>query len=239
VITHNGDDGIQIGGLSSSNTFIENNIDSNLEDGIDIISEGCSHNYFHHNNFINNTDNAKDDGNNIWNDTVLKEGNYWSDYDGIDNDGDDIGDSRYGVDSGNYDYYPLMNSWNGTLPPVKPYVHGPSQGKPNIEYIYTFYSVDPDDDNLYYLIDWGDYTDTDWIGPYDSGEIAEESHIWNAKGSYDIRVKAKDSAGKESEWSDPLIVTMPKNKHYINTPFLKFLEDHLHLFPLIRKLLDI
>ena len=53
-----------------------------------------------------------------------------------------------------------------------------------------------------------------------------------------IQVKAKDVYGAESEWSDPLPVSMPKNKA-INTPFLNFLENHPNLFPLLRQLLDL
>jgi hypothetical protein len=35
-------------------------------------------------------------------------GNYWSDYDGGDSDGDGIGDTPYYIDEGNVDHYPLM-----------------------------------------------------------------------------------------------------------------------------------
>jgi hypothetical protein len=67
------------------------------------------------------------------------------------------------------------------------------------------------------------------------------------QGSYSIKAKAKDdpngdgdlSDGTESVWSDPLSVSMPKNKPYINTPFLSFLENHPHLFPLLRQLLGL
>jgi hypothetical protein len=53
-----------------------------------------------------------------------------------------------------------------------------------------------------------------------------------------VKVKAKDEYDAESGWSDPLSISMPKNKPYINTPFLQFLENHLHMFPLLRKIFD-
>jgi hypothetical protein len=64
------------------------------------------------------------------------------------------------------------------------------------------------------------------------------SHAWNASGKYEIRVKAKDILGAESDWSDPLSVFMSKNKA-INTSFLTFLENHPHLFPLLRQILGL
>ncbi len=43
----------------------------------------------------------------LWDNGTL--GNYWSDYDGIDSDGDGIGDISYTIDENNRDNYPLVN----------------------------------------------------------------------------------------------------------------------------------
>ena len=85
---------------------------------------------------------------------------------------------------------------------------------------------------MYYLFDWGDESDSGWLGPLESGEEIEASHIWTEKGSYEIKVKAKDIHGAESEWSDPLEVAMPKNKA-INPLSLRFLELFIERFPLL------
>jgi len=53
--------------------------------------------------------------------------------------------------------------------------------------------------------DWGDGSYSAWLGPFDSGEVISASHAWS-KGSYNIKVKAKDVLGAESNWSDPLIL---------------------------------
>jgi len=45
-----------------------------------------------------------------------------------------------------------------------------------------------------------------------------------------------DEFGAESEWSDSLLVSMPKTKTIIRL-FLTFLENHPHLFPLLRQIL--
>ena len=39
-----------------------------------------------------------------------------------------------------------------------------------------------------------------------SGEMIKASHAWFRIGTYNIRVKAKDEWGAESEWSDPVEV---------------------------------
>ena len=126
-----------------------------------------------------------------------------------------------------------------SLPPEKPGIpDGNSSGGVNVEYTYTASTTDPDGDKLYYLFDWGDGEFSEWIGPHNSGETAEASYTWTEKGDYEIKVKAKDDHGVQSEWSDPLSVSMPKNKA-INTPFLQFLEQHPHLFPLLRHLMGV
>ena len=96
--------------------------------------------------------------------------------------------------------------------PFKPETpYGPESGEPNIMYNYTTKTFDPDGDQIYYMWDWGDHSTSDWEGPYESGENITSSHIWDSTGNYYIRVKAKDESGYESDWSDYLVVSMPRN----------------------------
>ncbi len=85
--------------------------------------------------------------------------------------------------------------------------------KINIEYIYISGTYDPDDEDVYYLWDWGDGNDSGWLGPYDSGALCEGNHIWNTKDNCIVKVKAKDIYGAESEWSDPLPIIVPYSYH--------------------------
>jgi hypothetical protein len=88
-------------------------------------------------------------------------------------------------------------------PPTVPEINGPNLGVVDIEYNFTFLSTDPEDKQLYYLIDWGDGTNSGWIGPYLSGEIISESHKWENIGDYYIKAKARDGDNAESTWSLP------------------------------------
>ena len=114
----------------------------------------------------------------------------------------------------------LVSEWSDGLtinirenrPPNKPEKPiGPTDGAIRTTYGYSTYTTEPDGEKIYYLFDWGDGTDSGWIGPYNSGEEVTVYHSWSKRGSYQIRVKAKDEYGLESNWSDPLPVTMPKS----------------------------
>ena len=116
------------------------------------------------------------------------------------------------------------------------YIDGVTNGKPGEEYTYTLVATDPNGDDVYYYIDWGDEEITDWFGPYPSGETVTAKHIWNEQGTYTIRAKAKDSYNLKSDWVT-LEISMLKIK--IINSFEGFLENHPHMFPLLRQLLKL
>jgi parallel beta-helix repeat protein len=76
------------------------------------LSYYSTNNMIHHNNFLNNSNQAYSYNlTNFWDNGC--EGNYWSNYNGTDLDGDGIGDTPYIIDENNTDNYPLMNPyWN-------------------------------------------------------------------------------------------------------------------------------
>lgn len=125
-----------------------------------------------------------------------------------------------------------------SISPEKPTLDGPDSGKKGEEHVYSASSVDPDEDVLYYWFEWGDGTNTGWLGPYDSGVMVEAYHIWSDRGDYEIRVKAKDEHGAQSVWSDPLPISVPKSKIIdIRALLLDFLENHPYLFPILQRIL--
>ncbi len=93
-------------------------------------------------------------------------------------------------------------------PPATPTITGPAEGAPGNDYLYQLTTTDPDGDQVYYYIDWGDGQTSEWIGPYNSGAIATVTHEWAEEGDYTIQAKAKDTFGVESGWGT-LDVTMP------------------------------
>jgi len=96
-------------------------------------------------------------------------------------------------------------------PPNTPNVpSGPTTGAPKIEYTFLTSTTEPDGNQVYYIWDWNDTTE-DIFGPFDSGEIVEGTHEWDVDGIYEIRVKAKDIYGWESDWSGVHTIELVNN----------------------------
>jgi SagB-type dehydrogenase family enzyme len=117
-------------------------------------------------------------------------------------------------------------SENPNNPPEKPNISGPAKGSVKIEYDYNFNSTDPDGDDIFYYIHWGDGNNSGWIGPFHSGEIITQSHKWSKKGTYYIHCKSKDINNIESEWAS-YQVTMPRNKSIINSSLINIIKHLL------------
>ena len=118
---------------------------------------------------------------------------------------------------------------------------GPTSGKPEQEYTYSSSTSDSDGDQVYYLWNWDDGTDSGWIGPYNSGETCEALHEWYSKEDYQVKIKAKDTNGMESGWSEPLSVNLPKNRNkfiFSNLLFLRSMKHFLRSFPMLEKILE-
>ena len=125
----------------------------------------------------------------------------------------------------------------GNQPPSPPTITGPVSGKKGQSYPYTFVSTDPEGNNVSYYVDWGDDTNTGWIGPYASGIEIVVNHTWDKRGTYTIKAKARDVYGNESDWSDPLPITMPLDVVSGNTLFLIEVNQSPNASPLLRQLL--
>ncbi|MFC1487999.1 nitrous oxide reductase family maturation protein NosD [Thermoproteota archaeon] len=113
---------------SSSNQIVGNNIRGNANgiffsgaSFLDVHHSPSPNNTIYYNNFIENGNNVGDVAGswwiqestptvNVWDNRV--EGNYWSNYNGTDNNGDSLGDTPYVINENNKDNYPLMGPIN-------------------------------------------------------------------------------------------------------------------------------
>ena len=138
--------------------------------------------------------------------------------------------------SGTQPSYSLLHAIqviNDTAPST-PTITGTEDGKVRHKYDYTIVSTDPEEDNISYYIDWGAGKTTDWIGPYDSGEEIIQSHTWLIRGTYEVKVKARDGHGMESDWGT-LTIIMPYEPQF---PFIQWLLERFpNAFPILRYLL--
>jgi hypothetical protein len=97
----------------------------------------------------------------------------------------------------------FWNNYSEILPPLWPKIYNPvGEYEPGEELECSFLSQDFYGDDLFYLIDWGDGTNTGWIGPYPSGEVISIQHVWFEEGGYWIRAKAENTNGFESGWTN-------------------------------------
>ena len=97
---------------SHNNEIRENLVHHNVNQGIWLISS--TGNAIFKNDLISNQPNAVDGSDvNIWYSVERREGNYWSDYEGVDSDEDGIGDTPYRISQ-----FPLIED---LYPSMRPY----------------------------------------------------------------------------------------------------------------------
>lgn len=162
----------------------------------------------------------------------------------------DVKEIYYAADAGNI----IKSSWDegntvnivlksttyGTTPgaPNKPNrPQGPTSGTSGNQYTYSSSTTDNEGDQIFYLFDWDDGSDSGWLGPFNSGSTCEASHKWNRQGNYQVRVKAKDTEGHESVWSEPLGVSLPRGRA-INNPIFILLKNHPIIFYFLQHFLN-
>ncbi|KYK21196.1 hypothetical protein AYK21_05165 [Thermoplasmatales archaeon SG8-52-2] len=175
---------------SDNNLIKDNDVKNNNANGIFANSQSTG-NTIYLNDFSDNMDtNAKDYGTNNWD--YNEQGNYWDDYNGVDENNDDIGDSPYIISGGsNQDNYPLGYFAGGNEIPNAD-ANGPYSGQTNIEIEFDGSgSSDPDGSIVGYRWDWtndGSY-DTAWLTK------SKTKKSYSSAGTYTIKLQVKDNNG--------------------------------------------
>ena len=95
---------------------------------------------------------------------------------------------------------------------------------------------DPDGDEVFFEINWGDDT-SDIVGPIPSGEETTVGHIWETTGTYIIEARARDDFCGFYSDSSEFEVTIPRNRA-ITSSFQLFLQQYPNLFQTITLLLQ-
>ena len=236
----NGSTGIYM--KNSGNQCLQGNSISNMGYGIrseksgsEIRNSTFTSNYFgvcltysnsviYNNNFINNTNQAYDTGNNRWNTSYPAGGNYWSDYNGTDNNHgpnqdlpgpDGIGDTPYTNilgGSGAQDNYPLMETADVTSPGIT--ITFPSDGAILNTSSVTIYWNGSDSErgiNHYEIRnDSGSWTDVELNTSYTFRNLSDGSHT--------VDVKAVDNASNENTTSVTFTVDTTAPELTIDSP---------------------
>jgi len=225
--------------ISNNNEIVNNTLHCNR--GVDMYIS--ANNTLYHNNFYTNPyyDFVYCEYKNFWSNDLIKEGNYWDNYNGADENNDGIGDTPHRIskymENPDYDYYPLMQPYSNNKAPNNPTIKGNKFGKNQVEYTYKICSSDPEGDDVFYFVDWGDGNNTGWIGPYSSGQEISLTYVWDEQNSYDLKVQSKDEHGAKSDWVEIEINMETTKSKSAYVPILKFL-DNRPLFNLLLQLLQ-
>jgi parallel beta-helix repeat protein len=190
-----------------------------------------SNNTIYHNSIIDNTNQALDYGpvDNFWHHPDLLEGNYWSDYNGLDDGsglgkhsiaGDGIGDTEIPHPITDFDFYPLVKPCQSKIPAtidIDPNtLNLKSKGKWITCYIELPEEFDVSDidigsimleDTIY--AEWGDIQDGTLMVKFKRSEVQDML----APGTYNLKVTGELFDGTKFEgYSDEITVINPPKK---------------------------
>jgi parallel beta-helix repeat protein len=183
--------------IVANNTVVENNLG--------ILLYSSSSNTVFNNRFANkfNWNVAGNSTGNAWNISRIKGrniaggpclgGNFWSDYKGVDEDKDGVGDTQ--VPHGPGDYLPLVKY--GNAPPQTDFFHYPLIITCMTEASFLDNSTDPDGKVVSWLWDFGD-------GCNATGRMV--THVYTRKGNYTVRLSIMDDEGLEASCSKTVTV---------------------------------
>lgn len=122
-------------------------------------------------------------------------------------------------------------------PPTSPDIDGPPKGAVGVELCWTFHSDDPNEDEVKYIIDWGD-GNTEETDYQQACSPVEVCHTYEEEGTYTIKATAEDDKGLESAEST-FQVNIPRERYIHNIFVQRLYERFLIWFQMCRNLLGL
>ena len=179
--------GLSLQENSEHNIIVGNIISGSTNKGV--LLTVSSNNTFHHNNFENKLsvyDSSRTSSSfNVWDNG--NEGNYWSDYNGPDANGDGIGGSAYVINSNNQDRHPLMKPWEPDVAPPYIFISSPENKAYNKSNVALTFSTSEPTSKISYSLDGQDIITI--AGNSTIGELTN--------GLHNVTVYAEDTFGNE------------------------------------------
>jgi hypothetical protein len=126
----------------------------------------------------------------------------------------------------------------GDEPPRKPDIDGPISGASGQEINFKFTAMDPENDNVWFNIKWGDGQEITLTEEYDSDETATISHIWERSGTFIVQARAKDQFDYWSEW-ESYQIKIPRYKAVENNLFDLLFERFPNMFNILKFVLGL
>ncbi len=121
-----------------------------------------------------------------------------------------------------------------------PIITGPTEGIHGEVYNYQITYSDPNGDDVYYEIAWGDCAIICNAGPFKSGEVVTFSHAWcsfcTGPGTFTIKVMGFDGNGDNSNWGTLSVHMRSRVKWFNNQGIYHLFENLIERFPILENL---
>jgi len=140
---------------------------------------------------------------------------------------------RYASNWSDVKVFPIVEN----TPPNIPNIYGPSSGKVGKPIEFTIVTTDPDDQDVYYDVFWGNAGSGE-VGPFPSGGEQIFGHTWTKAGHFTIKVKAIDTSGAISEIGT-FNIRISRNRAVENLLLDRLFQRFPNIFPILRYLLGL